>query len=79
MKLRLFISGILVGGAIGMMVGAAVVEVPGDDGGKRKSPQGLALMMALVGAVAAGSVMRGSGPLGTQQEGDDRGQLDDSR
>lgn len=62
MKLRLFMSGLLVGAAIGMMVGAAVVEVPGDEGGKRKSPQGLALMMALVGAVAAGSTMRGTGP-----------------
>jgi hypothetical protein len=62
MKLRLFLGGLLVGGAVGLLVGGAVVQVPGDGGGERKYPQGPALLLAIVGGVAAASTLRGSGP-----------------
>lgn len=71
MKLRLFLSGLLIGGAIGLMVGGAVVEVPGDEGGKRKYPQGLAQLLALVGGVGAASVLRGSGPKTPVSQGEE--------
>lgn len=58
MTFRLFFGGLLVGGAIGLMVGAAIVELPADGSGKRKYPQGIALILGLVGGVAAGSTFR---------------------
>lgn len=60
MKLRLFLGGLLVGAAIGLLVGAAVVEVSADGSGTRRSPQGLALLLALVGGISAASTLRGS-------------------
>ena len=60
MKPRLFFGGLLVGVAIGLMVGGAIVEIPPDGTGKRKVPQGMALLLALVGGIAAGSTFRGS-------------------
>lgn len=60
MKLRLFFGGLLVGVAIGLMVGGAVVKIPADGSGKRQYPQGLALLLALVGGAAGGSALRGS-------------------
>lgn len=58
MKMRLFFGGLLVGVAIGLMVGAAVVKVAADGSGKREYPQAAALLLALVGGVAAGSALR---------------------
>jgi hypothetical protein len=60
MKVRLLFGGLLVGVAIGIMVGGAVVKIPTDGSGERQYPQGLALLLALVGGVAAGSALRGS-------------------
>jgi hypothetical protein len=60
MKSRLFFGGLLVGVAIGLMVGAAVVKVPTDGSGEREYPQGAALLFAVVGGVAAGSTLRGT-------------------
>jgi NhaP-type Na+/H+ or K+/H+ antiporter len=61
MKLRLFFGGLLVGSAIGLMVGGALVKISPDEPGKRIYPQGLALLLAVVGGVGAGSTLRGSG------------------
>ncbi len=60
MKMRLFFGGLLVGVAIGMMVGGAVVKVSTDGSGKRQLPQGVALLLAIVGGAAAGSALRSS-------------------
>ena len=60
MKVRLFFGGLLVGVAIGLMVGGAVVKIPADGSGTRQYPQGIALLLALVGGIAAGSALRGS-------------------
>lgn len=62
MNLRMFFGGLLVGVAIGLMVGGAVVKIPADGTGKRQYPQGLALLLGLVGAVAVGSALRGATP-----------------
>lgn len=59
MKLRLFLGGLLVGVAIGIMVGGAVVKIPADQPGKRQYPQGVALLLAILGGTAAGSALRG--------------------
>jgi hypothetical protein len=61
-KLRIFLGGLLVGAAIGIMVGGALVEIPTEAGGKRVYPQGLALILAIVGGIGAGSTLRGSAP-----------------
>ena len=37
MKPRLFFGGLLIGVAIGLMVGGAIVEIPADGTGKRRS------------------------------------------
>jgi hypothetical protein len=60
MKMRLLLGGLLVGFAIGLMVGGAVVKVPAEGSGKREYPQGLAVLLGLVGGVAIGSAFRGS-------------------
>ena len=60
MKMRLFLGGLLVGIAIGMMVGGAVVKVSTDGSGKRQLPQGVALLLAIVGGAAVGSALRSS-------------------
>jgi hypothetical protein len=73
MKLRLFFGGLLIGGAVGLMVGGAVVEISGDGGGERTYPQGLALLLALVGGVGAGSALRRSGPLQSHLAGNASG------
>lgn len=52
MKMRLFFGGLLVGVAIGLMVGGAIVKITGDESGKRQYPQGIALLLALVGGIA---------------------------
>lgn len=61
-KLRLFVGGLLVGAAIGIMVGGALVDIPTEAGGKRVYPQGLALLLAVIGGVSAESTLRGSAP-----------------
>lgn len=58
MKMRLFFGGILVGVAIGLMVGGAIVKISPEESGKRQYAQGAALLLALVGGVAAGSTLR---------------------
>lgn len=58
MKMKLLLGGLLVGVAIGLMVGGAIVKVPADGSDKRQYPQGLALLLALVGSVSAGSALR---------------------
>lgn len=58
MKMRLFFGGLLVGVAVGLMVGGAIVKMPEDASGKRQYPQGIALMLALVGGIGAGSTLR---------------------
>lgn len=58
MKFQLFFGGLLVGAAIGLMVGAAIVELPAEASGKRKYPQGLALILAIVGGTSAGRAFR---------------------
>lgn len=60
MKMRLLFGGILFGVAIGLMVGGALVKIPADGSGKRQYPQGIAVLLGLVGGVAAGSALRGS-------------------
>jgi len=66
MNSRMFFGGLLVGVAIGLMVGGAIVKIPADGAGKRQYPQGLALLLGLVGAVAAGGALRGAAPLPRQ-------------
>ena len=58
MKTRLFFGGLLVGVAIGLMVGGAMVKIPADGSGKRQYPQGIALLLAIVGGIGAGSTLR---------------------
>lgn len=60
MKMNLLLGGLLVGIAIGLMVGGAVVKVSEDGSGKREYPQGIALLLALVGSVAASRALRTS-------------------
>ncbi len=38
------------------------MQVPGDNGGKRTYPQGLALILGLVGGIGVGTLLRGSAP-----------------
>ena len=58
MKSCLFSGGLLVGVAIELMVGGAIVKIPADGSAKRQYPQGIALLLALVGGVGAGSTFR---------------------
>ncbi len=58
MKMNLLLGGLLVGVAIGLMVGGAVVKIAADGSDKRQYPQGLALLLALAGSAAAGSALR---------------------
>ncbi len=60
MKLRIFLGGLLLGSAIGLMLGGYMVKIPEDGAGKRQYPQGIALLVALVGGVAVGSALRTS-------------------
>lgn len=62
MSLRLFLSGILVGGAIGLMVGGALVQVPADGNGERNYPVFPSMVLAMAGVAGATSEWRGSGP-----------------
>ncbi len=58
MKMRLLFGGFLIGGAIGILVGGAIVKVASDGSGKREYPQGLATLISLIGAIAVGSALR---------------------
>ena len=60
LKLNLFFGGLLIGVAIGLMVGGALVKIPADGSGKRQYPQGLALLLTLVGGVGVSSALRSS-------------------
>ncbi len=60
MKWRLLFGGLLVGLAIGLMVGGSLVKIPTDGSSKRQYPQGIALLLALVGSIGVGSALRGS-------------------
>lgn len=58
MKLRFFLGGLLIGIAIGLMLGGYMVKISEDGTDKRYYPQGVALLMALVGGAAVGSALR---------------------
>lgn len=58
MKMNLLFGGLLIGLAIGLMVGGAVVKVPADGSGKREYPQGVALLLTMVGSVAVANALR---------------------
>lgn len=58
MKLQLFLGGLFIGMAIGLMLGGYMVEIPEDVTEKRQYPQGIALLLALIGAGAFGSSRR---------------------
>ncbi|MBL8819258.1 MAG: hypothetical protein JNL58_24720 [Planctomyces sp.] len=58
MKLQLLFGGLLVGVAIGLMVGGAIVKIPADGSGKREYPQGIALLLAVVGGIGVGNAFR---------------------
>ncbi len=58
MKMNLLFGGLLIGLAIGLMVGGAVVKVPADGAGKREYPQGVALLLTMVGSVAVANALR---------------------
>ena len=60
MKMRLFLGGILVGIGIGINVGGMLIDVSAGESGQSRIPQGIALLLALVGGVAAGSAFRSS-------------------
>jgi hypothetical protein len=60
MSMRLFFSGLIIGIAIGLMVGGAIVKISEDGSGKREYPQGIALVLAIVGGAGVGSVLRRS-------------------
>jgi hypothetical protein len=60
MKMRLFVGGILVGIGIGINVGGMLIDVSAGEFGQSRYPQGLALLLALVGGVSAGSAFRSS-------------------
>ena len=62
MKLTLFLGGLLVGGSLGLMVGAAIVQVPEDGSGQRVYPVFLSMMLAIAGVAMARSGWRRSGP-----------------
>ncbi|MBL8892401.1 MAG: hypothetical protein JNL67_20665 [Planctomycetaceae bacterium] len=60
MSIRLFFSGLIIGVAIGLMVGGAIVKISEDGSGKREYPQGIALLLAIVGGAGVGSALRSS-------------------
>jgi hypothetical protein len=60
MKWNQFFGGVLVGGALGLMVGGAIVQVPADGNGERKYPVFLSTMLAVAGVGVAG-IRRASG------------------
>lgn len=60
MSMRLFFSGLIIGVAIGLMVGGAIVKISEDGSGKREYPQGIALVLAIVGGAGVGSALRRS-------------------
>ena len=60
MSMRLFFSGLIIGVAIGLMVGGAIVKISEDGSGKREYPQGIALLLAIVGGAGVGSALRRS-------------------
>ncbi len=58
MKLRFFPGGLLIGIAIGLMLGGYMVKISEDGTDKRHYPQGIALLLALVGGAAVGGTLR---------------------
>lgn len=58
MKLRLLFSGLLVGIAIGLVLGGVVDNTAPHSSDKRQYTQGFALLLALAGGVAAGMEFR---------------------
>lgn len=61
MKPMLFLGGVLVGGAFGLMVGAAIVELPADGSGERAYPVVISMVLAIAGVVIAGNGWRRMG------------------
>jgi hypothetical protein len=62
MKWNQLLGGVLIGAALGLMVGGAVVQIPQDGKGERKYPVAISMMLMLTGVLAAGSGRRRSGP-----------------
>ncbi len=60
MSMRLFFSGLIIGVAIGLMVGGAIVKISADGSGEREYPQGIALLLAIIGGAGVGSALRRS-------------------
>lgn len=59
MKLRLFLGGVLLGGGLGMMVGAGIVDVSTDGG--RNYPVIISTLLAVAGVGIAATGWRRSG------------------
>jgi hypothetical protein len=53
MKWNQFFGGLLIGAALGLMIGGAVVRLPDDGSGNREYPFGPALLLAMVGGISA--------------------------
>jgi hypothetical protein len=51
MKWKHFFGGLLIGCSIGLMVGAAIVQLPEDGHGQRKYPVFLSMLLAMVGVI----------------------------
>ena len=60
--MKQFFCGLLAGAGIGMMVGAALVQVPGDQGGPRNLSIAIPLILTVTGVVGAGIGYRGLSP-----------------
>ncbi len=72
MKLSLFVGGLLVGGGLGLMVGAAIVQVPSDGSGQRAYPAILSMLLAIAGAAIAGNGWRRAGANRHDPAGDEK-------
>ena len=53
MKLSLLLGGVFIGAALGLMVGAAIVEIPADRSGERKYPVFFSMILGITGVGVA--------------------------
>jgi hypothetical protein len=54
MKWNQFLGGLLIGAALGLMVGGAIVRVPPDGSGRRVYPVFLSMILAITGVIESG-------------------------